>query len=45
MSHFDKIIGYADEKEEMMRLCDVLKNSEKYLKLGVKIPKAIFALR
>lgn len=30
MSEFDKIIGYTDEKEEMTRLCDVLKNREKY---------------
>lgn len=41
MNNFDKIIGYANEKEEMMRLCDVLKNSEKYIRLGVKIPKAV----
>lgn len=41
MNAFDRIIGYASEKEEMMRLCDVLKNSDKYLKLGVKIPKAV----
>ena len=41
MSEFDKIIGYANEKEEMMRLCDVLKNKEKYIAFGVKIPKAV----
>ncbi len=41
MNNFDKIIGYTSEKEEMIRLCDVFKNSEKYLRLGVKIPKAI----
>lgn len=41
MSEFDKIIGYTNEKEEMMRLCDVLKNKEKYIAFGVKIPKAV----
>lgn len=35
MSEFDKIIGYKDIKAELIRLCDVLKNSEKYKALGV----------
>ena len=26
MSEFDKIIGYADIKDELIRFCDVLKN-------------------
>lgn len=26
MSEFDKIIGYENEKEELARLCDTLKN-------------------
>ena len=41
MKNFDRVIGYAKEKEELLRLCDVLKNSAKYTRLGVKIPKAI----
>lgn len=41
MSAFDKVIGYANEKEEMLMLCDVLKNKEKYTKFGIKIPKAV----
>ncbi|MCH5316239.1 MAG: AAA family ATPase [Eubacterium sp.] len=41
MNSFDKVIGYAREKEELLRLCDVLKNIDKYTRLGVKIPKAI----
>ena len=41
MNNFDRVIGYAKEKEELLRLCDVLKNSAKYTRLGVKIPKAI----
>ena len=36
MSEFDKIIGYKDIKAELIRLCDVVKNSEKYKTLGVK---------
>lgn len=41
MNSFDKVIGYESEKEELLRLCDVLKNNTKYLRLGVKTPKAI----
>lgn len=35
MSEFDKIIGYKDVKTELIRLCDVIKNREKYKALGV----------
>ena len=35
MSEFDKIIGYKDIKAELIRLCDVIKNGEKYKVLGV----------
>lgn len=35
MSEFDKIIGYDDVKAELERLCDVIKNGEKYKALGV----------
>ena len=35
MSEFDKIIGYKDVKAELSRLCDVIKNAEKYNALGV----------
>ncbi len=41
MSAFDKIIGYEDVKTELMRFCDVLKDPERYRKLGVKIPRGI----
>jgi len=41
MSEFNKIIGYEDEKEELKRLCDILKNTEKYTKLGVEKPTAL----
>ena len=35
MNAFDKVIGYEAIKSELMRLCDVLKNPDKYKKLGV----------
>lgn len=35
MSEFDRIIGYKDLKAEFIRLCDVIKNGEKYKALGV----------
>ncbi len=41
ISEFDKIIGYDDIKEELMRFADVLKKSEKYAKLGVDTPSGL----
>ena len=41
MSAFDRIIGYRSEKDELIRLCDVLKHPDKYQKLGVRLPSAI----
>lgn len=41
MSEFDKIIGYADIKDELIRFCDVLKNFKEYKRLGVEIPRGI----
>lgn len=41
MSSFDKIIGYESVKEEVSRICDVVKNGEKYKKLGVKLPNGL----
>ena len=41
MSAFDKIIGYEEQKRELLRYCDVMKNREKYVKLGVSIPMGI----
>ncbi len=35
MSEFNKIIGYKDVKSELIRLCDIIKNGEKYKTLGV----------
>ena len=41
MSEFDKIIGYGSIKLELLRICDIIKNPEKYEKLGVKYPNGI----
>ena len=41
MSEFDKIIGYEMIKNELQRFISVLKEPERYLKLGVKIPSGI----
>ena len=41
MSQFDKVIGYEDIKAELIRICDVVKNPEKYAKLGVHMPRGI----
>ena len=44
MSAFDKIIGYESIKADMSRVCDVLKNSEKYESLGVTLPNGILLI-
>jgi len=41
MNEFDKIIGYADIKAELIRFCDVIKNFEEYNLLGIEIPRGI----
>lgn len=41
MSAFDRIIGYESLKVEMIRICDAMKNPEKYGKLGVTIPRGV----
>lgn len=41
MSEFDKIIGYEDIKIELKRFASVLREPERYLKLGVTIPSGI----
>ena len=41
MKEFDKIIGYDAIKNELLRLCDILINPEKYSKFDVKIPQGL----
>ncbi len=41
MRGFEKVIGYEKEKEELMQLCDMAKNPEKYRSLGVHLPQGV----
>lgn len=41
MDAFDEIIGYDSLKAELRRYCDVIKNTDRYLKIGVKFPRGI----
>ena len=41
MKEFDKIIGYEPVKKELKRICDILVNSEKYKKFGVKASQGL----
>lgn len=41
MNQFDNIIGYQSVKNEVIRICDVVKDSEKYKKLGIELPKGL----
>lgn len=38
---FDAVIGYSGIKKELTRLADILKNTEKYKRLGVHSPKGV----
>lgn len=41
MNSFDKIIGYEDEKKELHKIMDALKNKEKHDRFGAKLPKGV----
>lgn len=41
MTRFDDIIGYENEKEELKKICDMLKDREKYLRFGITPPKTL----
>ena len=41
MKEFESVIGYESVKKELERLCDVLKNNEKYARLGVEMPHGL----
>ena len=41
MSAFDKIYGYEKEKKELIYICDMMNDPDKYRSFGVEIPKAI----
>lgn len=38
---FESIAGYEQEKEELMRLCEIFNHREKYEAKGAKLPKGI----
>jgi len=39
--NFENIAGYTQEKEELMRLCEIFNNSNYYIKKGAQLPKGI----
>ena len=41
MRELDKVIGYESIKTELYKIIDIIKNPEKYKKLGVSVPKGI----
>lgn len=41
MRELDRVIGYEGIKNELYRIIDIIKNPEKYKKLGVSVPKGI----
>ncbi len=41
MNAFDKIIGYQSIKNELAILADMMRNSDKYTKLGVTMPRGV----
>lgn len=41
MSAFDKVIGYAEIKREMLQVCDMIKNRDIYERMGAKMPRGM----
>lgn len=41
MSKFDAVIGYRAIKQELLGICDMMKNPEVYRKLGAAMPKGV----
>ena len=41
MRELDRVIGYESIKQELYRIIDIVRNPEKYKKLGVSVPKGI----
>ena len=41
MRELDRVIGYEGIKTELYRIIDIIKNPEKYKKLGISVPKGI----
>lgn len=41
MNAFEKVIGYETVKNELMQICDMVHNKERYEALGAKIPQGV----
>ena len=41
MSAFDKVIGYDTIKEELLQICDMIRNKEIYLEFGADMPQGV----
>ena len=41
MSAFDKVIGYTAVKEELLQICDMIRNRAVYTRLGAKLPRGL----
>lgn len=41
MKEFDEVIGYQDVKNELVKICDILRNGDKYEALGVNLPAGL----
>lgn len=41
MDTFEKVIGYDDIKEELLKIADMFKNPEEYKEIGAFIPKGV----
>ena len=41
MGAFDQVIGYEPIKEEMMQVCDMIRNPEVYRKMGAILPRGM----
>ena len=40
-NEFSPVIGYKSVKTELVKLCDIMRNTEFYLKLGVSVPNGL----
>ena len=38
---FEPVIGYNSIKKEMITICDIMRNTEYYVKLGVSVPSGL----
>ena len=41
VSKFDAVIGYRAIKQELLEICDMMKNPDIYRKLGAAMPRGI----